>query len=754
MATQAPSPADTTDVYDVYISYARPDSDAARRLADELAKRGLRVFSDVRVPVGETWDRALEEALVGSRALVVVWSTATAESRGVLDELVRFDAVNREREDRPIIPVVIEPVDFDRAPDALAKRQAVILDEKPGEEDWARAADTIAAAVERRRAEEQSSEPADTHEPPEVSGSARRALMYASTMLGTGEVDPSRLRTAGLLGALYESLRGGMTPTTGDVVRLVLERQEARRGADEALAAAATAAGLHPISGGVTEPPPLDTVARSAVGELLRDAIAAHRQSSSDRVHLRHVLATGVHPAVPDEALGELGVTLDELRAAWRDSIARTWPQEAAGWEAILARGGEESPAAGAPPTARVHRDRWTVEDRLDYALYAKAIAEFISHRDAKPPMVISVQGPWGQGKTSLMRMIQRNLDPGHPDLVKADGASTPAPHHDEHASELTFGELRDALDGKGTDPDTKPRQIRSVWFNAWKYQSSEQIWAGLAHAILAQLPARLEPRDRELFWLRLQLRRIDPGAVREDIHKAALEKFLPMLAGRATFALGTLVVAGLAALAGGLEALGVGVAGAGVLTSAAAARSAWAKASQDALGRHLEGAYLRYVQQPDYAGKLGYLHLVEEDMTRALELLTPDEKPAVIFIDDLDRCSPAKIGEVIEGGEPVPRRRLPELRIRDRHRRRGRGGLDGGAARRHHQQARRPPRRTRLAVHGQVRTAAVRNAAAASRPSVESSPMRSCRLRSYGLLPAWERNAATRSEASRSHSG
>ncbi len=62
-----------------------------------------------------------------------------------------------------------------------------------------------------------------------------------------------------------------------------------------------------------------------------------------------------------------------------------------------------------------------------------------------------------------------------------------------------------------------------------------------------------------------------------------------------------------------------------------------------------LEGAYLRYVQQPDYVGKLGYLHLVEEDMRRALDLLTPDEQPAVIFIDDLDRCSPAKVGEVLE---------------------------------------------------------------------------------------------------------
>jgi hypothetical protein len=99
----------------------------------------------------------------------------------------------------------------------------------------------------------------------------------------------------------------------------------------------------------------------------------------------------------------------------------------------------------------------------------------------------------------------------------------------------------------------------------------------------------------------------------------------------------------------GRIGALGVAVSGTGLLGAAWVARRAWATATTEVLKRPLEGAYVRYVRQPDYSGKLGYLHLVEEDMVRALELLTADQKPAVIFIDDLDRCSPAKVGEVIE---------------------------------------------------------------------------------------------------------
>jgi KAP family P-loop domain len=155
----------------------------------------------------------------------------------------------------------------------------------------------------------------------------------------------------------------------------------------------------------------------------------------------------GVHPAVSPAALAELRVTLNEIRAEWRASIDRTWPDESpTGWDEILGEGPPDEHDTTAPPSARVHADRWTTEDRLDYALYAKATAEFLQHKDATPPMVISVQAPWGQGKTSLMRMVQHNLDPDHPDFRRPDWRKSSAV---ESPSELTLGELRDSLDGK-----------------------------------------------------------------------------------------------------------------------------------------------------------------------------------------------------------------------------------------------------------------------------------------------------------------
>jgi hypothetical protein len=648
--TAEPPPVRDADGYDVYISHSQADVAWAARLASDLSGFGLRCFSSADVPAGAHQAEELYRALDASAALVVLWSRASEGSASRSRDLAEFESfVRAYGRTRVVMSVVLgDADDAQRAPDALLRRQMLILGRETYEagpeapsQEWTRAVEQIVRVFQAASR----STPADL---PPFSGAARRALMYAAHALANGPAEPRRARTAALLGALRASAEGGMTPTTGDVVRLILERQADGRSIEATFAAAGAAAGLNPID----EPEGVMSVEKllsSSVGDLAREGVELSKKTGASRVHLRHILALGVHPAVPDAVLAELGISIPELRKEWRASIARTWPQESQeGWDEIL-RGATGAPSfAAAPPSARVHADRWTIDDRLDYALYAKAIAEFIRHPDAEPPMVISVQAPWGQGKTSLMRMVQSDLDPAHPDF-RGSGPSTSGRETVEPPSELTFGNLRESLDGSVDVHAPKPATIRTVWFNAWKYQDSEQIWAGLAHAILAQLPARLSPKDRELFWLRLQLRRIDPSAVRSDIHRAALERFLPRLAGWLVLGLGAVIVAGFALLAGGLGAVGTAVAGSGALGTALVARRAWAAATREVLERPLEGAYLRYVRQPDYASKLGYLHLVEEDMGRALGLLAPDDQPVVIFIDDLDRCSPANVGEVIE---------------------------------------------------------------------------------------------------------
>src|SRR5437879_1278703 len=76
-------------------------------------------------------------------------------------------------------------------------------------------------------------------------------------------------------------------------------------------------------------------------------------------------------------------------------------------WDAL-----EASATGGARPESKISRDFWTIVDRLGHEPYASAVARFIRHRDTRSPLTIGIAAAWGAGKTSMMRMVQEDLDP------------------------------------------------------------------------------------------------------------------------------------------------------------------------------------------------------------------------------------------------------------------------------------------------------------------------------------------------------
>jgi hypothetical protein len=374
-------------------------------------------------------------------------------------------------------------------------------------------------------------------------------------------------------------------------------------------------------------------------------------------------------------------------------------------------------------PEARIARDFWTADDSLGYAQYADAIASFIRHEETRPPLTIGVKAPWGAGKTSLMRMVQERLDPpedrrtwsptrlrlsprARASLAADAGplslastqrrrlrpASAPAaPDAKAAKAPVTILELLrraargpragDAeLDALGVDPPATERLRQrqdwrpTVWFNPWMYQSGEQVWAGLAHEIIMQVSGRMEPGDRERFWLELNLRRIDRQAVRRRVYRLLAERFLPLALAfgvavvvvAAMGVLGWLVPAArdvLRPLSAGVLSLGT----AGALLEGG--RRGWRFFKEDAVGqfrplvgepnlaagskRLLEeqatGSLDELLRDPGYQGRLGFLYLVQTDMQRVLDLVATERRPLVVFVDDLDRCSPSTVAQVIE---------------------------------------------------------------------------------------------------------
>ena len=115
-----------------------------------------------------------------------------------------------------------------------------------------------------------------------------------------------------------------------------------------------------------------------------------------------------------------------------------------------------------------------------------------------------------------------------------------------------------DAARELARDPLPDRSRRTTVWFNAWKYQSSDQVWAGLAHAIISQIEQRMTVTERERFWASLNVKRLDLGEIRRRIHMAFLER-LAIYVVALPFALIALTFGALASpLAAALGAIGL----------------------------------------------------------------------------------------------------------------------------------------------------------------------------------------------------
>ncbi len=88
---------------DVFLSYAREDQPVARTFAAALEREGFRVWWDAALRTGEAYDEVMEGALRSARAVVVLWSKKSVESRWV-----RAEATLADR-NKTLVPCMIEP---------------------------------------------------------------------------------------------------------------------------------------------------------------------------------------------------------------------------------------------------------------------------------------------------------------------------------------------------------------------------------------------------------------------------------------------------------------------------------------------------------------------------------------------------------------------------------------------------------------------------------------------------------------------
>jgi WD40 repeat protein len=324
--------------------------------------------------------------------------------------------------------------------------------------------------------------------------------------------------------------------------------------------------------------------------------------------------------------------------------------------------------------------------DLLDRASLAAAIVGQIksSERTGSPhgrtagdgtagPSVITLEGPWGSGKSTLMNLVRNALETRTGDRNDRTGR-TPR--------RLTVREvvrtLRRAPEAEGDEdhavrePHTAPRYA-AAWFNPWAHQSGEQVWAGLAQTIIEAAAPVLYPTDahRERYWLKLNLKRMDNYRVLRAVRRSIASPLLgaSLLAVALPLAIALLQFDGSVSLLGEqinspvlAFTLPLAFLVAGIVHTAVRYWRGWAVTFMpDAIFRGPIQEMSGYETGSGPSGSAeasadplrqadrGSLYLRQHDVMRVLSDIAESGYELVVFIDDLDRCQAATTAEVIE---------------------------------------------------------------------------------------------------------
>ena len=111
-----------------------------------------------------------------------------------------------------------------------------------------------------------------------------------------------------------------------------------------------------------------------------------------------------------------------------------------------------------------MHNDEPTLLDLLDREPLIKEVGDAIA--DCIPPQVFGVHGDWGLGKTSFLHQVQWYL-------------TGDCPQQSDEARKAVAGQI---------DKGKYEKSIRSVWFDAWRYQHEDAPVVALLQEMRAQL--------------------------------------------------------------------------------------------------------------------------------------------------------------------------------------------------------------------------------------------------------------------------
>jgi hypothetical protein len=259
--------------------------------------------------------------------------------------------------------------------------------------------------------------------------------------------------------------------------------------------------------------------------------------------------------------------------------------------------------------------------DALGFEPYVIAIAKFLLNEETKPPLTLSIEGEWGSGKSSFMKQLEKYL--------REEGKQ------------------------------------RTVWFNAWRHDKAEAVWAAFALSFIKQISTPQDYKDLPRAikgYCKLQYLRFNREKGLFEVIKALpLILFVICTAIAIPFILAIYGVEGITELVrattsqdvlgeriqaafkllftvGGLTLSGTGV--------IAGIRSLFGNFQKLLVSP--KNNLIKYLEAPDYKKQSAFIEEFHEDFAKIVDAYIGDGK-VFVFIDDLDRCEHPKSADLMQ---------------------------------------------------------------------------------------------------------
>ncbi len=307
-----------------------------------------------------------------------------------------------------------------------------------------------------------------------------------------------------------------------------------------------------------------------------------------------------------------------------------------------------------------------TAHDTLGFIPYVESVARFLESPSTQPPLAIAIEGEWGSGKSSFMKMLRNRLR----------GNSRSSIFRESLTLERAGGTgLVKAL-WVASRAAFKSAHSVTVEFNAWRNDKEEALWAAFALKCTRELRRGQAWYRKPFGWLKLLFSRVNgtAGAIE-------LFRFIGLLLLWTALLLAVPIAvllngkgwtqqkahdfsqwaskgerppnAGAPAPARSEPQTGVseriirwGLNG-GILGTWLAF-VVFGSTQILKLGNPLEAKLDKVLRTPSYEGRLAFIDQFHEDFRKILDAYA-GKRRIYIFIDDLDRCEVPKAGELMQ---------------------------------------------------------------------------------------------------------